>query len=114
MLARLFEEAGLSTIFVTNMPFWAEVVGVPRTLAVEYPFGHILGNPGRRDQQLGIILEALDVLKFAKNPGEIFHSEKVWDGEISDAIKEWQPEVASPVISLMSGKLRTLIKNSRR
>ena len=30
---------------VTNMPFWAEKVGVPRTLAVEFPFGHTLGQP---------------------------------------------------------------------
>lgn len=113
-MARVFEETGLSTIFVTNMPFWADLIGVPRTLAVEYPFGHILGKPGRSDQQLGIIQEALDVLQKVKSPGRITHSDQKWDEEISITIKKWQPEVASPVVSLMSGKLRTLIKNSRK
>ena len=35
VLARTLETLGLSTILVTNKPFWAERVGVPRTLAVE-------------------------------------------------------------------------------
>jgi len=113
VLARLFEETGLSTIFVTNMPFWAEMVGVPRTLAVEFPFGHILGHPGRNAQQLDVILEALNVLEIAKQPGLIFHSEKRWGENVRIAIEKWQPDVPSPVINLMSGRIRELIKNSK-
>jgi len=45
VLARTLEAADLSTILVTPMPFWTEKIGVPRTLAVEFPFGHTLGQP---------------------------------------------------------------------
>ncbi|KKL27183.1 hypothetical protein LCGC14_2387760, partial [marine sediment metagenome] len=44
VLARTFEEAGLSTVLVTIMPYWSERVGVPRTIGVEFPYGHILGR----------------------------------------------------------------------
>ena len=54
MLARTLETAGLATIMVTNMPFWAEKVGVPRTLAVEFPFGHTLGQPHNVAQQMRV------------------------------------------------------------
>ena len=113
VLARFFEETGLSTIFVTNMPFWAEMVGVPRTLAIEYPFGHILGQPSNSNQQLDVILEALMVLETAKQPGSIFHSEKRWDEGDRIAKEKWQPDVPSPVINLVSGKIRDIIRNSR-
>lgn len=113
MLARTFEEAGLSTILVTNMPFWAELIGVPRTLAVEFPFGHVLGNPGNIDQQLSIIKEALNVLEYASYPGTIFHSEKEWNEPLEDAIRKWQPEIASPVVAHISGNVRELIRKSR-
>ena len=62
VLARTLEAHGLSTILVTNMPFWAEKIGVPRTLAVEFPFGHMLGQPGDVAVQRRVILQALDVL----------------------------------------------------
>ena len=113
VLAQTFEEAGLSTIMVTNMPFWAEKIGVPRTLAVEFPFGHILGNPRNSEQQLRVIKEALRVLETADIPGTIIHSNQVWVDTLERAIKIWQPKEPSPVISIMSGELRKLIKKSR-
>jgi len=61
---------------VTSMPFWAEKIGVPRTLAVEFPFGHSLGLPGEIAQQTRVISEALEVLETAETPGDIFHSEE--------------------------------------
>ena len=55
VLARTLEAAGLSTILVTNMPFWSEKIGTPRTLAVEFPFGHLLGAPNDPTQQMRVI-----------------------------------------------------------
>lgn len=114
VLARLFEETGLSTILVTNMPFWAEMIGVPRTLAIEYPYGHILGNPGDNEQQMGVITEALKALETTNKPGEIVHSDKKWGEDVNIAMEKWQPHTPSPVISHMSGKVRELIKSSRK
>jgi hypothetical protein len=49
VLARIFEVAGLSTVVVTNMPFWSDRVGAPRSLGVDFPFGHIIGPAGDSD-----------------------------------------------------------------
>ncbi len=57
------------------MPFWSDMIGVPRTLAVEYPFGYILGKPGNINQRLFVILEAIRVFETANEPGVIIHSD---------------------------------------
>jgi len=113
VLARTLENAGLSTILVTNMPFWAEKIGVPRTLAIEFPFGHTLGLPNNVDQQMRVIRQALDVLVDAKKPGEIKYSMEKWPIDQEEALKDWQPSVPSPVISHMSGKMRQTLRESR-
>ena len=114
VLARTFEAAGLSTVLVTNMPFWAEKVGVPRTLAVEFPFGHLLGAPHDSAQQMRVIREALQVLESAGTPGEIRHSTEVWPEPLEEAQKSWQPEEPSPVIAVMGPKLREVLRERRK
>jgi hypothetical protein len=78
VLARLFEAGGLATVMVTNMPIWAERIGVPRTLAVEFPFGHILGRVHDSAMQRRVILQALDVLERAFEPETIAHFPEPW------------------------------------
>ncbi len=101
MLARTFEEAGLSTVLVTVMPYWAERLGVPRTAGVEFPYGHPLGRPGDRDTQTGIIREALRLLEEASGPGEIRELDYVWPQDLDEAKKDWQPLEPSPIIRMM-------------
>lgn len=113
VLARTLESHGLSTIFVTNMPFWVEKIGVPRTLAVEFPFGHILGEPFKYEQQKDVICEALKHLESAQQPGYIYHSQQMWPVEPEIAMKAWQPIEPSPVISHMSTKLREQLRGRR-
>ncbi len=113
VLARIFEEAGFSTILVTMMPFWAEKIGVPRALAVEFPFAHTLGMPGHIDQQMRVIYQALQVLETAHLPGTIIHSPEQWPEPTGAAIKEWQPPEPSPIIREMAPKIsRTIAKKS--
>ena len=101
MLARTFEEGGLSTVLVTVMPYWAERLGVPRTVAVEFPYGHPLGRPGDRDTQMGIIREALRLLEEATGPGEIRELDYVWPQDLDEAKRDWQPLEPSPIIRMM-------------
>lgn len=114
VLARTFEAAGLSTILVTPMPYWAERVGTPRTLAVEFPFGHTLGEPGNRDQQLRVIRSALKVLERANLPGEVHHSQERWPVAVEQAVKAWQPSQASPIVAELSPKFRQILREHRR
>jgi len=114
VLARTLEAAGLSTILVTNMPFWAEKVGTPRTLAVEFPFGHTLGQPNDEAQQLRVIRRALQVLETAEAPGTIVHSTESWPVPAKEATEAWQPKEPSPVVRVMAPRVREMMRKRRR
>ena len=113
MLARTLEAAGLATILVTNMPFWAERVGVPRALAVEFPFGHTLGQPHNQAQQMRVIGQALEVLESAQVAGTILHSPESWPVPPREATKAWQPEEPSPIVQAMAPQIRQLMRVRR-
>ena len=114
MLARTLEAAGLATILVTMMPFWAEKIGAPRTLAVEFPFGHALGQPGEIEQQRRVILEALRVLETAEDPGTIVHSEERWPLPQKESYKAWQPVEPSPIIAELAPRIRQILRDQRK
>lgn len=114
MLARCFEQAGFCTVLVTNMPFWAERTGVPRTLAVEFPFGHPLGQPHALAQQMSVIRQALDVLETAQQPGTIVHSPQTWPVPVNQATQDWQPSDPSPLLKAMTPKFIEMMREHRR
>ncbi len=114
MLARTLEEAGLSTVMVTTMPYWAEKVGVPRTLGIEFPFGHTLGRPNDPEGQMRVIGEALTVLETADEPGSIVHSEETWPEPQKEAIKCWQPAEPSPIIDELAPRFRDMLRQRRK
>ena len=110
----MFEAAGLSTVSVTNMPFWAERIGVPRTLAVEFPFGHTLGQPGNREQQMRVIGQALAVLESAPAPGTIVHSEEQWPASFEEACLVSHPETPPPMAADMGRYIGSFLRGMRR
>ena len=114
VLARTLEAAGLSTVVVTNSPFWAERIGVPRALAVEFPFGNALGRPGDVEQQRRVIEQALDVLEQADEPGAIVHSPQTWPEPQKVALKRWQPAKPSPVIEILKSGVLEMMRRRRR
>jgi hypothetical protein len=105
VLARTLEEAGLSTVMVTPMPFWAERVGVPRALAVEFPFGQVLGPAGDAAQQRRVVEAALGLLETATEPGTLVHSEEAWPYPEEKVRQAWQPPEPSPIVAEMAPRL---------
>jgi D-proline reductase (dithiol) PrdB len=101
VLARTLEAAGISTVLVTMMPWWAERFGTPRTLGVEFPFGHTLGLPEEPDLQMKVIRRALDLLADAREPGVVEHVDEPWPGEQAEWYKRWQPAEPSPIIAFL-------------
>ena len=99
---------------VTMMPVWAEKIGVPRALAVEFPFGQTLGQPLDSTQQNRIICEALQVLETADEPGTIVHSTEKWPLDPEVSIKAWQPEQPSPIVQKLAPQIRTLLRQKRK
>jgi hypothetical protein len=108
------EAAGLSTVVVTNMPFWAEKIGAPRTLAVEFPFGHTLGQPHDTEQQMRVIEQALQVLEQAEEPGAIVHSVEEWPVPLEEALEDWQPAEPSPLVGIMGPHIREMLRQRRK
>lgn len=101
MLAQEFEKAGLCTVMVTMMPYWAEKIGVPRTLGVEFPFGHAFGMPNDRDMQRVVVRAALSLLEEADAAGALRDLDLEWPEPSDEARKDWQPLEPSPIIKMM-------------
>lgn len=99
---------------VTNMPYWAERIGAPRTLGVEMPFGHILSKPGDREGQQSLIQEALDVLVTTSSPGVVVHSEARWPGSEDEAAHAAHPESPPPIMGQMGKHMGNFLRNLRR
>lgn len=92
----------MSTVVVTMMPVWSERIGVPRTLGVEFPFGHPLGHAGAMAEQLAVLRHALRLLQ-STQPGVIEHSALTWP-DAAHWRKAWQPAEPSPIIKMMRGR----------
>jgi D-proline reductase (dithiol) PrdB len=100
VLVRTFEAAGMSTVLVTMMPYWADKIGLPRTVAVEFPYGHTLGHAGDAQEQAAVIGDALRVVAEVREPGTVVHLPYTWpDFELWK--REWQPEKPSPIIRML-------------
>lgn len=87
----------MSTVMVTMMPDFAERLGVPRSVGVEFPFGHTLGHAGDRDGQTAVIRDALRVLRDASTPGTIEHLPYEWP-DFERWKREWHPEKPAPIV----------------
>jgi hypothetical protein len=104
----------MSTVVVTNMPFWAEKIGVPRTLGVESPFGHILGQPHNRQMQMQVVRQALAVLEEASMPGTVVHSDEPWPTSFEEACRISRPDAAPPIAAEMGRYIGSFLRGMRR
>jgi len=57
---------------------FTEETGSPRAVFVKWPMGHPLGEPGRPDQQIVILKDALAALETLKTPGAIIDLPYRW------------------------------------
>lgn len=114
VLARIFEAAGMATVIVTNMPFWSSRVGAPRSLAVEFPFGHILGQAHNKELQRRVVLQALDVLESSPEPGAIVHFQEAWPEPLEAARRASHPETPPPIAAEMGRHIGRFLTGMRR
>ncbi|MBN1105302.1 MAG: hypothetical protein JXL84_17955 [Deltaproteobacteria bacterium] len=98
LAARYLEERGFSTIVVTPTPEFHKVVGIPRSAAIEYPFGRPLGHAGDSREQREVLLAAFDVLNTSRGPGRIRHLPFTWPEEPRKT--DWHPPEMSPLVRL--------------
>jgi hypothetical protein len=102
LAARGLEERGLVTVALTNMPFITDKIGVPRAVAVEFPFGMIWGRPGDRAMERDIMLQMLDAVKTIEKPGTIIELPYTWPEE-DFRKRDWFPREPTPWMSSQEG-----------
>jgi len=81
LVARAIEAAGIPTISLSIVREITEKTPPPRALFLRFPFGHALGEPGKRDQQLTVLYRAFRLLFEADRPGSISDAGLRWKRE---------------------------------
>ncbi len=81
LIARTIEAAGIPTVSILGLREIAEKVRPPRCVHLKWPFGHPLGEPGNRAQQLSVIHYALRALYDVREPGTILEPGWLWRRE---------------------------------
>jgi hypothetical protein len=78
LIQRAIEDAGVSTICITLMPWITEKVKVPRAIFLEFPLGHPLGKSFDQEQQKMILLDTFRAIESIKEPGVIIELPYKW------------------------------------
>ena len=95
MAQRAIEKSGIVTVSLTQMPYIAEKIGVPRAVAIEFPFSMIYGKPGDHSTQIEVLRHMLRAVEGIKAPGEIIYLTLAWPEE--DVKKrDWFPTEPAP------------------
>ncbi|MHB8780307.1 MAG: hypothetical protein ACYC55_02820 [Candidatus Geothermincolia bacterium] len=89
------ERRGLVTVSLTQMPFITEKIGVPRAVAVEFPFGMIWGKPGDAATHRELLGHMLETAAAAREPGTILQLPYTW-AEEDVRKRDWFPAEPPP------------------
>lgn len=92
------ETAGISTIVLTPTHDFQRAVGIPRSAAIEYPYGRPIGQVDDRKGQRDVLLAALACLEKASKPGEVYHLPYTWPEEPRET--HWHPPEMSPIVKM--------------
>ena len=104
LAARFLEEAQFSTVVLTPTYEFHRAVGIPRQVAIEYPYGRPIGEVGEREGQREVLKAALSFLEEAKKPGEVKHLPFTWHEDPKDT--KWHPPEMSPIIKLYLDEIK--------
>ena len=78
LIARTIEATGIATVSIIGLKAIAEKVRPPRVVDLKWPFGHPLGEPFNRAQQLSVVHYALRALYTVEEPGTILEPGWAW------------------------------------
>jgi len=95
---REIERAGITTVTLSNIPDLTAAVSVPRLVAIEHPFGQIMGNPGNKEVQRTVLWDALETVEKMKIPGSIKHLPYECSGTGNESQRHQPPPIVSYLI----------------
>jgi len=94
-------------------PWLAEVVGTPRIVGVEFPFGHPLGHAGDREEQMRVIRDCLRAIVEINGPNTVVELPYVWP-DFDYWSKAWHPLEPSPIVKHLREQARLRAEARRR
>jgi D-proline reductase (dithiol) PrdB len=94
---RKIEEAGLTTIALSNMPDLTAAVSAPRVAAIEHPFGRTVGMPEDTQGQRAVLRAALESVQEMSTPGSVVHLPFEWPQSPKEA--QAHPTEPPPIVS---------------
>ena len=93
-------------------PEFNREIGMPRVVAIEFPYGRPLGQVNDQEGQRRIILETLSVLENVREPGQVVHLPFTWPEEPKHT--KWQPPEISPIIKLYLDEIKAFGAKTRK
>ncbi|HET7876316.1 MAG TPA: hypothetical protein VFN71_12430 [Methylomirabilota bacterium] len=78
-MQREIEAWGIPTISLSNNPGATKRVNPPRWAHVRFPRGSMLGEPGNRDKQIGVLRDTLAALADIPIPGGSVELDYRWE-----------------------------------
>jgi hypothetical protein len=99
LVARRIEAGGIPTVTLNMIWVYQRLVGMPRVVAIEHPFGRPYGDVGDARTQGGVLRAALELFEKAVEPGHVEHLPFVWHEEPKQT--KWHPPEPSPIIAMI-------------
>lgn len=90
LIQREIESAGISTIGISIVRSFSEKIKPPRTVFLDWPFGHPLGKPFNVVQQRSVLIASFRALYSIRTSGLIVDLSYRWKGEV------YRPDKAAP------------------
>lgn len=87
LIQRQIESVGIPTIGISIIRSFTETIKPPRTVFLDWPFGHPFGKPFDVAQQRSVLIAAFRALYSIRTPGEIIDLHFTWKGEEYSADK---------------------------
>ncbi len=78
LIQRKIEQSGIPTIGISLVREYTEKVKPPRTLFLDWPLGHPLGEPFNKKQHLAVLLKTFKKLYSISIPGTIYDLNFKW------------------------------------
>ena len=95
LVQREIEAAGMSTITLSPMPDWTQVMGVPRLVGIEHPLGVTAGHPDDVKTQTAVLRDTLQALVEMEQPGEVRYLPYKWVEQPGDP--DLDPDPPPPI-----------------
>lgn len=112
LAARFLEERGFSTLVLTPTHEFERAVGIPRSAAIEYPYGRPVGQVGDREGQRAVLLAALSALTQMQKPGQVHHLPFTWPEDPETT--KWHPPEISPLVKAYLQEIKKARKDSAK